>query len=377
MTQLTTDLSSDYIEMLHSLLLAQAQKCFYEKAERDGIKDKLLAMLAAECAALYRDVHQRVSHGVLRGSITPSFQGVIGANAALFDAVQNFHMAAVHKEAREYGKQVARLKHATATCARAVSACQQAGISGPVLAVFTSAQVRCANECQQAEKDNNLIYTEKVPPVETLPPIDRKLMVKPLRPAELALPEMPTPLPPTQAQHVVGTNVPPGPTHILEVVMYKPQPNTKIGITLTSHSSEPPAVTAVASDGVGQAMLKLGDVILSINGTAAAGHEQTTRLLREAVGEIKINVQRKGEKPAPAPSPSQPSPPPHPAPAPTSPQPATPNPPPPPSFEEVQKMEAETLAKLTAMGFDDEQAKAALRTTQGDPVAAIALLTEG
>lgn len=33
-------------------------------------------------------------------------QGVIGANAALFDAVQNFHMAAVHKEAREYGKQV-------------------------------------------------------------------------------------------------------------------------------------------------------------------------------------------------------------------------------------------------------------------------------
>ena len=76
----------------------------------------------------------------------------------------------------------------------------------------------------------------------------------------------------------VGSNVPVGPTHTLEVKLYKPQPTTKLGLTLTSMGTEAPAVTAIAPDGVGQAMLKLGDVVLSVNGAAGAGHEQTTNM---------------------------------------------------------------------------------------------------
>lgn len=101
-----------------------------------------------------------------------------------------------------------------------------------------------------------------MPPIETLPAIERKLMVKANRPPELAMPEMPTPLPPSEkggegrggeaggggrAMHTRS-----GPSHTVELAMYKPQKTTKMGITLTSDASEAPTITAVHDDGVAQ-----------------------------------------------------------------------------------------------------------------------------
>lgn len=44
------DLSVDTISTLMKLMLAQAQKCFYEKARDDGKSNSMLAKLTAECA---------------------------------------------------------------------------------------------------------------------------------------------------------------------------------------------------------------------------------------------------------------------------------------------------------------------------------------
>ena len=51
----TPDLSVEFLEALEHLFLAQAQKCFYEKAVADGKPDAICAKLAAECAALYEE----------------------------------------------------------------------------------------------------------------------------------------------------------------------------------------------------------------------------------------------------------------------------------------------------------------------------------
>ena len=48
---LSPDLSINLLDALHFLMLAQAQKCFYEKATRAGMKDSIVAKIAAECAA--------------------------------------------------------------------------------------------------------------------------------------------------------------------------------------------------------------------------------------------------------------------------------------------------------------------------------------
>ena len=48
---LTPDMSINLLDALQFLMLAQAQKCFYEKATRAGMKDGIVAKIAAECAA--------------------------------------------------------------------------------------------------------------------------------------------------------------------------------------------------------------------------------------------------------------------------------------------------------------------------------------
>ena len=46
----SADLSVDTLATLKMLMLAQAQKCFYEKARDDGKSNSMLAKLTAECA---------------------------------------------------------------------------------------------------------------------------------------------------------------------------------------------------------------------------------------------------------------------------------------------------------------------------------------
>ena len=86
-----------------------------------------------------------------------------------------------------------------------------------------------------------------------------------------------------------------------QVKLFKPQPTTKLGLTLTSVGSEAPAVTAIAPDGVGQAMLRLGDVSVpqafqpakpnllpavtaAAGGTRAAQHAQRSTRTRDTGG---------------------------------------------------------------------------------------------
>ena len=53
--ELTPDLSINLLDALQLLMLAQAQKCFYEKASRAGMKDAIVAKITAECSRLYNE----------------------------------------------------------------------------------------------------------------------------------------------------------------------------------------------------------------------------------------------------------------------------------------------------------------------------------
>ena len=51
----SVDLAPRTLATLASLMLAQAQRCFYEKAEQDAMSPKLLSKIAAQVALLYAD----------------------------------------------------------------------------------------------------------------------------------------------------------------------------------------------------------------------------------------------------------------------------------------------------------------------------------
>lgn len=76
------------------------------------------------------------------------------------------------------------------------------------------------------------------------------------------------------------------------VIVKKADKSTKLGVTLTSFGAEAPLVGEIKPDGVAVSALTGGDVIVSVNGKAAKGHEATNEMLKAAEGDVKLEVWR-------------------------------------------------------------------------------------
>lgn len=192
----TPDMTNEFLQAIESLMLAQAQKCFYEKAVADGRPHALIAKLAAECAALYAEAWLKLSTPVLQESIAGEWLAIVDWNRQLFDGVQNFYAASIHAAANEYGPQVSRLTHAVNKCAEAVNLCRKA--APELQAQFKAAHAMARDAHAKAKHDNDMVYFEKVPPLATLPKLQRAAMVKPIKLPELNVepPEEQAPAPP-------------------------------------------------------------------------------------------------------------------------------------------------------------------------------------
>lgn len=193
----SADLSSDTLHALESLMLAQAQKCFFEKAEIDGMSTKVLAMLTAECAHLYEEVGLLVENAKQRSrpisAMSSDWLDVVQWNRYLFDGLQHYHQAKLDEADNAYGKALSRLTYATDRTATAVNACS--GANPALQELFKKHYAICKEAHTKAKKDNDLVHYDKVPDVKTLPKPERKRMVKAQPPPEVALAEEPTPLP--------------------------------------------------------------------------------------------------------------------------------------------------------------------------------------
>jgi hypothetical protein len=180
------DLSLDTLDTLRKLMLAQAMKCFYEKARDENKSASLMAKMAADCAALYQDVSscmaQAKAAGRPIGAMPKDWLDVVEWNRLLFDGVQQYYLSAVHLEKFEYGIQLSRLTYATNKCGEAVNATVSAN---PLMRKqFLDAYELCRSTHERAKKDNDLLYNESVPNFAMLPKPERlpKLLVKPTLP---------------------------------------------------------------------------------------------------------------------------------------------------------------------------------------------------
>ena len=119
--ELTPDLSINLLDALQLLMLAQAQKCFYEKASRAGMKDAIVAKITAECSRLYNEASARLGQATIGGGAgSKEWLEVVEWNKKLFEGMQHYYAASAHEEAHEYGKQLCRLTYATNRVAEAV-----------------------------------------------------------------------------------------------------------------------------------------------------------------------------------------------------------------------------------------------------------------
>ena len=118
--EIGVDMSLELLGALKELMLAQAQRAFYEKAALEGLKDAVVAKLAAAAAdgfvSALREINKRpevVEHleekGGLFSAADRSFVARIEAAERAMAAFAQQHAAKAAAEEYDYGNQVARL----------------------------------------------------------------------------------------------------------------------------------------------------------------------------------------------------------------------------------------------------------------------------
>ncbi|QIW97461.1 hypothetical protein AMS68_002979 [Peltaster fructicola] len=179
-TNLPEDLDAVTLQSLECLMLAQAQECFWLKAVKDGLKDALIAKLAARVSDLYSDA---ADHATNSNSISSEWIHHTNAKHHHFAAAAQYRAACDCLEKTKYGEEVSRLRDSLNCVNEGLKEARY--INKSVLNDLNGLKNRVAEDLKRAEKDNDNIYLIPEPSKAELKKLDRANMVTSKIPAEV------------------------------------------------------------------------------------------------------------------------------------------------------------------------------------------------
>eukprot|EP01105_Mastigella_eilhardi_P021503 TRINITY_DN520_c0_g1_i1.p1 TRINITY_DN520_c0_g1~~TRINITY_DN520_c0_g1_i1.p1 ORF type:complete len:663 (-),score=163.95 TRINITY_DN520_c0_g1_i1:994-2937(-) len=173
------DFSSDFLNMLTELMLANAQYCFYDRASKSNLSKANLAKISAQAGTFYDSALRLMSQPSLQGYIpkawlqhTEIMSGVMWGEAHTCVA-EDLSASNVMK----YGEGVARLALANTQ----IENCRKLVRSVPELReLVDQVGVRVTKAFLTAEKENDSIYHDTVPSTAALSTLSGKPMVAPV-----------------------------------------------------------------------------------------------------------------------------------------------------------------------------------------------------
>lgn len=171
------------LESLQQLLLAQAQECFWSKAVKDGLKDGLIAKLAAKVSDFY---DQAAEYGTKSDTISTEWIHHMTAKHHHFAAAAQYRASRDCLDKQNYGEEVARLKDSLVCINEALK--ESRWINKIVLGDLNGLKSRVSEDLKRAEKDNDVIYLMPVPPKSELKTLDRAGMATARVPQEVSDP---------------------------------------------------------------------------------------------------------------------------------------------------------------------------------------------
>ncbi|BFZ56155.1 Rhophilin-2 [Savitreella phatthalungensis] len=170
-------LTKRYLDMIHNLMLAQAQECVWQKAAYDGLKDKLVAQLAQQAAEYY---FLSLEQAQTLTTPPPTLIHYLSAKYQQFNAVAQLRMSLAAVSARSFGEEVARLQLAQDAASKSLSHAKAAGAN--IMKPVDALAKHITESLTRAEKDNNLIYLAAVPETGPLTAVPAISMVKAAKP---------------------------------------------------------------------------------------------------------------------------------------------------------------------------------------------------
>ncbi|KAI8803201.1 BRO1-like domain-containing protein [Cladochytrium replicatum] len=177
----TADLQTPTLSTLVNIMLAQAQECFWHRAILDKMKDGTVAKLAAKVAQYFDLAIEQATNS---GAFLPTWLTQMQSKSAYAKADSHYRRSAEVLAATAkggvnlFGEEIAWLQSANVNLKKLLE--QPRNLSNQLQNDCKELSALVISNLQRAEKDNNLIYMEIVPRLDTLKPVDAIGMVKAL-----------------------------------------------------------------------------------------------------------------------------------------------------------------------------------------------------
>lgn len=167
----TPDLSVDCLATLSAIMLAQAQDCFYQKASADKMKDAIVAKVATQAADYYQDAYRLAASPMVKNMWDKEWIPMLSGKQAYFIAVAEYHQSFVAEAKGKYGEAVSRLQKAEKCINDAIR-------NGEKYLDSREMADKIKKKLVSAKKDNDFIYLDQVPSVDSLDSIGRAVLAK-------------------------------------------------------------------------------------------------------------------------------------------------------------------------------------------------------
>eukprot|EP01097_Dermamoeba_algensis_P006110 TRINITY_DN3854_c0_g1_i1.p1 TRINITY_DN3854_c0_g1~~TRINITY_DN3854_c0_g1_i1.p1 ORF type:complete len:877 (+),score=270.26 TRINITY_DN3854_c0_g1_i1:258-2633(+) len=174
------DMNLEVLAFIKSLMLAQAQECFYEKAAKDNMKPTLLSKIAAQVSEYYFQA-EGLFNTTVKNATDKNIQLYLQAMHQLYLGLARYnHSIALH-EGDKYGEEVGNLRSSLThlqEAAKLIKKASNSEASDFIKRVTETVSIASA----KAERENDRIFHELVPSLNSLPSIEplKKAMVKPI-----------------------------------------------------------------------------------------------------------------------------------------------------------------------------------------------------
>ncbi|KAJ3212254.1 bck1-like resistance to osmotic shock [Entophlyctis luteolus] len=209
----SVDISRESVKSLADLMLAQAQELFVEKCLVENKSGQLVSKLAAQCGVYYGTASEGLSDDALKSQMPRAWIDIVKIKQKYFDSLAHYHKsihletdgkygqvvthmnksAELAKEAESLSKTFARYYPNFVVASAPIQSTLGLIVGGPTSTAISSsltemckALLSLANDRKaRAQKDNDIIYHETVPPFDSVPALDKLSAVKPTTFAEL------------------------------------------------------------------------------------------------------------------------------------------------------------------------------------------------
>ncbi|XP_072317471.1 tyrosine-protein phosphatase non-receptor type 23 [Eucyclogobius newberryi] len=177
----SVDMSHQILNLNINLMLGQAQECLLEKSMLDNRKSFLVARISAQVVDYYKEACRALENSEtasMLGKIQKDWKKLVQMKIYYFASIAHLHMGKQAEEQQKYGERLAYLQSSLDKLAEAIKLAKGQPDSVQEALRFTMDVI--GGKYNSAKKDNDFIYHEAVPALESLASVKGAPLVKAL-----------------------------------------------------------------------------------------------------------------------------------------------------------------------------------------------------